>query len=177
MEAKNREWFLALAAGVCVFAFIGDRLVLSPVLEIWSTRSQRIAEVEERLKSGKVLVRRETAIRDRWREMEDRAFTSEVSEAEDRILKSADRWAQESGLGLSSLKPRVTQEDEGFREAEFSASGQGDIESISRFLYELERDPLALKLEEVQIGVRDKSGQDLAIEVRFSGLLLTGESL
>ena len=35
----------------------------------------------------------------------------------------------------------------------------GDLGKLSRFLYSVERDPMALKLESVELGARDKDGQ------------------
>ncbi len=177
MKTKNREWILAITAGVCMGAWVADSFILTPLANLWKSRTERIEELRKQLISGELLVQRETAIRERWDQMKARAFSSEMTEAEDRILKSANRWAQASGLGLSSLKPRVTQESEEFKKAEFSASGQGGIEPVTRFLYELERDNLPLKVENVQISTHDKTGKELALEVRFSGLLLAAERL
>jgi hypothetical protein len=177
MIAKNREWILAVAAGACIGAWVADNFILTPLTNLWQNRSERISELRKQLASGELLVQRETANRERWNEMRKNTFSAEVSEAEDRILKSANRWAQESGLGLSSLKPRVTQETEEFQKAEFSASGQGSIESVARFLYELECDDLPLKVEQVQISTHDKTGKELSLEVRFSGLLMAAEKI
>ncbi len=177
MTPKNREWLLAVTAGVCIGAWVADSFILTPLTGLWKSRSERIVELRKQLTKGQMLIEREDTIRKRWSDMKEHAFTSEVAEAEDRILKSASRWAQTSGLGLSSLKPRVTQESEEFKKAEFSASGQGSIDSVARFLYELERDDLPLKVEQVQISAHDKTGKELALEVRFSGLLLAAEGI
>lgn len=176
MTTKNREWILVITAVVCIGAWVADSFILTPLANTWKNRSERIEELRNQLTSGELLVQRETAIRDRWDQMKAKAFTSEIPEAEDRILKSANRWAQTSGLSLSSLKPRVTQESEEFKKAEFTAAGQGNIETVTRFLYELELDELPLKVENLQISTHDKTGKELALDVRFSGLLLTAES-
>jgi len=41
-----------------------------------------------------------------------------------------------------------------------------------RFLYSIERSPMALKLELVELGARDKEGQQLSLGLQFSGLVL-----
>lgn len=174
---RSREWILTVVAGACIGAWVADSFIFTPLTELWKSRSERIEELNKQLIKGEMLVKREDDIREHWSEMRRNAFTSGVPDAEDKILKSANRWAQESGLGLSSLKPRVTQESEEFQKVEFSASGQGSIESVARFLYELERDVLPLKVEEVQLGVHDKTGKELTLDVRFSGLLLAVEGI
>jgi hypothetical protein len=51
-------------------------------------------------------------------------------------------------------------------------NGSGDILSLARFLYELEKDPLALRIEDLEITARDDNGQQLTLSARFSGLKL-----
>jgi hypothetical protein len=48
----------------------------------------------------------------------------------------------------------------------------GDLGKLSRFLYSVERDPMALKLELVELGARDKEGQQLSLGLQLSGLVL-----
>jgi hypothetical protein len=43
---------------------------------------------------------------------------------------------------------------------------------VSRFLYDIERDPMGLKLETVQLTARDNDGQQIALGLQISGLIL-----
>jgi len=76
---------------------------------------------------------------------------------------------------VTSLKPRWSRKEKVFRKLEFRATAQGGIGSIARFLYELETDPLPLKVEDVVVTARDGRGDVLALGIRFSGLVLTDE--
>jgi len=58
---------------------------------------------------------------------------------------------------------------------ECRADGFGSIEAVSRFLYEIEKDNLPLRVESVEITARDNNGQQLALALQVSGLLLTPE--
>jgi hypothetical protein len=49
---------------------------------------------------------------------------------------------------------------------------KGDLGKLSRFLYSIERDPMALKLEFVELGALDKEGQQLSLGLQLSGLVL-----
>ena len=42
-------------------------------------------------------------------------------------------------------------------------------------MYELEKDSLALKVEELGVTARDAGGQQLALDIRFTGLQLSTE--
>jgi hypothetical protein len=58
---------------------------------------------------------------------------------------------------------------------ECRADAFGSIQAVSRFLYEVERDPLALKVEVVEIMPRDTAGQQLTLGLQVSGLVLNLE--
>ncbi|MFH1742612.1 MAG: hypothetical protein ABIH23_26710 [bacterium] len=175
MDFKGRERVLTIIAMLCLCALAGDKLVLSPLLHLWDKRSERIVELNELLSKGAVLLKREESMRQRWQEMRDNALLTEASGAEDGVLKSVDQWTQKSRVSITSLKPQWKQKDEEFAVLECRAAATGGIESIARFLYELEKDPLALRLEEVEISARDEKGETLTLGVCFSRLLLTEE--
>ena len=46
------------------------------------------------------------------------------------------------------------------------------MSALTRFLYEVEKDPLALRVESVEITSRDNDGQQLSLALQVSGLLL-----
>jgi hypothetical protein len=46
---------------------------------------------------------------------------------------------------------------------------------VSRFLYDIEKGPLGLKLESVDINSRDNTGKQLTLGLQVSGLVLTSE--
>ena len=51
----------------------------------------------------------------------------------------------------------------------------GDLGTLSRFLYDLEKDPMALKLESVELTARDNTGQQLTLDLHISGLVLASQ--
>ena len=55
---------------------------------------------------------------------------------------------------------------------ECRADAFGSIQAVTRFLYEVEKDSLALRVEAVEITARDNDGQQLTIGLQVSGLQL-----
>ena len=49
----------------------------------------------------------------------------------------------------------------------------GNLAAITRFLYDIEKDPLALKIDSVELSARDDGGDQLALGLQVSGLLLS----
>jgi hypothetical protein len=55
---------------------------------------------------------------------------------------------------------------------ECRVDGFGNLSALTRFLYDVEKDPMALKVEAVEIAARDNDGQQLSLALQVSGLLL-----
>jgi Tfp pilus assembly protein PilO len=172
MAAKRRERHLVIAALVCLGLLAGRSLVLGPIHEGWKARSVRIAELDGLVERGELLMDQSDAIGRRWAAMHERSLPADTSEAENKVIGAVGRWAADSRLTVTDRKPRwQLGEEEGGR-LEVRVSGNGDMRAIARFLYELERDPLALRLEDVSVRARDDRGAELALEARFTGLIM-----
>jgi len=46
---------------------------------------------------------------------------------------------------------------------------------LSRFIYDVEKDPMGLKLDSVDFSSRDNTGQQLTLALQVSGLALTAQ--
>jgi hypothetical protein len=44
---------------------------------------------------------------------------------------------------------------------------------VARFLHDIEKDPMALKLQNVELSSHDNNGQQLTLGLQISGLVLT----
>ena len=174
MNIKNREKLLLLIAGVVIALLAGDYIVISPLSQAWKARQDRIAILNKDLSDAEVLVNREKAIRERWSYMQSNALPANVAVAEHQVLSSIERWVQTSSIKVSSKKLGWRQ-GEDYLTLECQAEALGDIRSLSRFVYELEKDSLALKVEELGVTARDAGGQQLALDIRFTGLQLSTE--
>lgn len=172
---KNREKLLAYGAIGLFALFVADRLVFSPLVNAWKDRTTRIAELTQNLSRGTLLLDREQAIRNRWAAMKSDSLPANVSVAETEIYKSAERWAQESQVTFNGIAPQRRRADDEYPTLEYQLDASGSMETITKFLFELEKDPLPLKVENLEIAARDSTGQVLSLGVRFSGLLLTPE--
>jgi hypothetical protein len=176
MVIKNRERLLVLLVGIVVAVFLGDRIVLGPVRKGWVDRSTRIAELKKQVSQGTVLLGREQNLRQRWEQMRTNTLAENVSTAENEVLRAFERWSQESRISISSIKPQWKRGgDDDYVTLECRADAFGNISAVTRFLYEVEKDPLALKVESVEISARDSGGQQLELGLVVSGLQLNSE--
>jgi Tfp pilus assembly protein PilN len=175
MKINKRQQALALVAIVAVALLAGDRLVVTPLIRGWKDRAARIADLKKSVNQGALLLEREQTIRQRWGTMETNTLPSNVSAAENVVLKAFDRWSQDSRISITSLKPQWKRSEDDSMTLECRAGASGSMQALTRFLFELEKDPLALKVESVEITARDNDGQQLALALQVSGLLLNSQ--
>jgi hypothetical protein len=173
MNIHNRQQILAIAAAAIVGFFILDKLVITPLSKSWKERSTMIADLRKSITQGKATLEREPITRRRWNEMRRYTLPFGASPAEQEMLKSFDRWSQDSGISVSSIKPqwkRGTTDDYSVLECRVDAAGS--LANLTRFLYEVEHSPMALKVESVELAARDNNGQQVTLGLLISGLRL-----
>ncbi|MBE7502300.1 MAG: hypothetical protein HS113_18775 [Verrucomicrobiales bacterium] len=172
MKLQNRQQILALAAIGAFALLVGDRLVLTPLARHWNDRAARLTELQKSVNQGALLLEREAIIRSRWAAMQAACLAAEASAAENQVLKAFDRWSQASRVGVTSIKPQLKRStSERFANLECRVDASGNLSSITRLLYDIEADPMALKLDAVEITARDDRGELLTLGLLVNGLM------
>src|SRR5881397_2910947 len=157
MKIENRQRTLALVAITAVVLLASDRLILTPLTRAWKARAGRIAELKREVTQGGMLLERERVIRTRWSGMRTNTLPNNVSAAESEVLRAFDRWEQDSRISVTSKKPQWKRNEDDYRTFECRVDA-ARLPALTRFLYEVEKDPLALKVESVEIASRDNDG-------------------
>jgi len=172
MSPEKRQQLLAVIAVGAIALLAGDRLVRAPLFKSWTERSARIVQLRRDVEKGRQLVEREQTIRSRWENMRTNTLPSQVSAAESQVLRSFDRWSQDSRISINSIKPQWKSGADDHVTLECRVDAVGTLPTLTRFLYDIEKDPLALKVESLEITARGDDGQQLALGLQVSGLLL-----
>jgi hypothetical protein len=172
VETKKRQQLLIVVAVVCLSLLIGNSLVLDPLAKSWKERSDRIKTLRDQVTQGAVLMDHEQAIRRRWEGMRTNTLPVNTSVAEAEFYKAFSRCVQDSGVTQVSYRPQWKQNDD-YTTYECRADISGNIETLSRFVYELEKETLALKVESLEFATHDDKGQQLSLGIQLSGLMLT----
>ena len=119
-----------------------------------------------------MLLHREQVIRNSWDHMRTNMFPNNASEAENEMLRGFERWSQDSRISVTSIKNQWKRGEDDYVTLECRADAYGSIQALARFLYSVEQDPLALKVESVEITSRDNDGQQLSLALQVSGVVL-----
>jgi len=173
MQIKNRQQLLIIVAGVAVGLLLGDSLVFSPLVKLWKARSTRIVDLGKKVKNGEELLRRETTLQSRWNQMQANTLTNSPSMAEQQVLAAFDKWSQDARISVNSITPQWKRDNEDYQTLECRVDASGGVGTLGRFLFNIEKDPMALKIESVEITARDKDGQQLSMALQISGLVLS----
>jgi hypothetical protein len=173
VKIKNRQQTLTVLALTVVALFAADKLLLSPLTALWRQRSTQITELDKKVEEGKGMVRREKTLVERWEHMRTNTLPNNNSVAEQQVLKAFDRWAQDSRISVTSISPQWKHDADDFTTLQCRVEASGNLGTLSLFLYEIEKEPMALKLETVEITSRDNEGQQLTLGLQISGLVLT----
>jgi hypothetical protein len=174
LTGQNRQQWLAIAAGAVVALFALDKFVVTPLTRSWRQRNEAIAQLEKSITAGRLALDREQVTQRRWNDMRKNTLPANASQAEQEVLRAFDKWSQESRISVSSIKPQWKRgaTDE-YSVLECRVDAAGTLSTLTRFLYEVERSPMALRIESVEITARDSSGSQLALGLSVSGLRLT----
>ena len=175
IDLKNRQQLLAVVAIAAVALFAADRLIRAPLASAWNARAKRIADLRTQIHEGKALLDRQHIIQSRWRQMDSNTLTNNPSIAEQQVVQAIDRWRQDSHVTFNGVTPQWKHDDVDYMTYDCRVDVSGDIQTLSKFLYDVERDPLALKLESVEFSTRDKEGQQLTLAVQINGLVLLSQ--
>jgi hypothetical protein len=173
VQIKDRQKLLVILTITVAALFLADLLVLEPLWKAWKAREGKLNALRGQIARGRVLVQRERGLRNHWEEMTRKALTNNLSAADQRMFGAIDSWAQDTGVIINAITPGSKQDNDEYSTYDWRVDASGDIGRLSRFLYRAEREPLALRIQGIELSARDKDGQQLTLALQLSSLLLT----
>jgi Tfp pilus assembly protein PilO len=173
MKIKNRQQLLMIAAAAVLALWFLDSVVIARLTDLWKERSKAITDLHERVTRGKNLIDREQALHADWERMRINTLPIDESFAEEQVLKAIRKWERDSRVTITSISPQAKHDSEEYATIQCRIEASGTMDSMNHFLYDLEKDPMALKLELVELSSHDTEGQQLLLGLQVSGLILT----
>ncbi len=167
----NRQRLLLVLAGVGLLLLVGDSLVLTPLAGAWQSRSAELARLQKNVTEGRGIIERADRTQKLWAEMQAQALPKDPAKAEQDLITAFDRWGRAAGIELGAIKPQWKRgAAPRYSQLECRVDATGSLASLSRFLYEVEKSPLALRIDAVEFTARDDQGQRLSLGLLVSGL-------
>ena len=167
---NKREKLLLTVALLAVAILIGDRLVLGPLVNSWKIRNDKIEKLERDIAKGKTLLPRLKSSMKKWRTYVSDNLNSTNTIAEDEVLRAIENWTGDSGILLTSIKPQWQKHDDRYRTYDVRLVAEGTMREAVEFVHAIESDELPLKIEQLELASREKTGKLISVSVRFAGL-------
>lgn len=172
MKIKNRQDVLIAVTAGMVALYVSVNFILTPLGGWWSERQMEIKNLRGKIADGNTLLKRESAIRDNWQTKRANALPADNSLAEQQLVKSFANWAGDSGAQLTSIMPQWKNDSTNYMTLGCRVEAAGNLATLSRFIYDVERGPAALRLDTVELDARDNTGQQLTLGLEVNGLAL-----
>jgi Tfp pilus assembly protein PilO len=171
----KRQRILIIAAAVVVGLWLGDKVILSKLTEWWDARASEITKLQSNIADGKALIKQERVYRAKWDQMKTNALPDNQSVALEQISKSFHEWAEESGVTLDDVRPQWKIDADDHKTVSCRVGANGTLWMLAKFIYDIERDPVGLKIESLDFTAADNTGQKLSLGLQVSGLVLNSQ--
>jgi hypothetical protein len=171
MGLSKRERVILIAAIASVGLFVAVKFVIDPVQakrqELESQRQQLLGDLNE----AELLIDNQSRMQRKWSEMLSDGLRNEA-EAESRILTALREWSGAANMALSSIRPERVSSSRGLQEMIFTVAGRGSLESVARFLWQIETAVLPVKIKDMQLGSSSEAGDSMSLQLHLSALYL-----
>jgi Tfp pilus assembly protein PilO len=171
MVLSKRERIIFAVTLVCVGLLIISEFVVDPVLARLDEMETQRRQLRDELEEAQFLLANHGAMQRKWRALVSDGLRSDA-EAESKVLTALREWSGNAGLALSSIKPDRIASDKGLQEMIFTVAGKGTLESVSRFLWQIETAALPVKVRDIQLGSGSESEGTMSLQLHLSALYL-----
>lgn len=175
MKIENRQQLLVVLVIASAALLVGNTLIYEPLTKWWAARSKQIATLRQQVNDGQQLIKREAGLRRRWDSMRTNTLSSTRSLAEQKVNQAFDNWSRETGVTMTGFMPQWKNDADEYSTVNCRIEATGNLAALAQFLYEIEKDPMALKLDSVELSARDNTGQLLTLGLQISGLVLASQ--
>ena len=172
MVLSPRERSIALATLVVAVLLVADRFVATPALARFDEIKRQKAALAMEVQAMEDLLARRDAMQLRWRTMLDAGLAADPSAAESSVFHALEKWSSESGVRLPSVTPQRSTTDKGLQEIAFTVAGKGDVQAVGQLLWLIEQAAMPVKINSLQLGSTNASGQELSLTLKLSVLHL-----
>jgi hypothetical protein len=174
MNLPHRQRWLLIAAGSAVALLALDRLVFTPLTDHWKARSAEIAALQKDIAAGRSAIERAQRTQGLWADMQANALAQDPAQAEQDVLSAFEKWRASTNVELGSMKQQWKRgANDKYSVLECRVDATGSLAALARFLYEVEKSPLALRIDSLELIGRDEQGSKLSLGLLVSGLRLT----
>jgi hypothetical protein len=172
MKIKNRQDMLVMLVVVAAGLFVGVNFIFTPLQNWWLDRQAQVHQLQAKVKEGSQLIRREDGIRSLWADTRNHALPPSMSQAEQQFLSAMGGWLQDSGAVVTSIMPQWKIENTNYMTLNCRVETAGDLGALSKLIYAIEKGPLEVRLDSVELSSHDNAAQQMTLGLELNALAL-----
>ena len=167
MTLKAREKILLYVTIGVISLFVMERVFFYQFRKKLKNLYQQIKVSEANLRTGLEVQKRKETILAEYQKYQTYLTTPNVSDG-DRVasfLKEVERIAQESGVSIINLNPKNEPlQLVDYKQYTVDLRIEGDVEAVVDFLYQIQKSPLLIQLENLSISAKGEDAALLRVE-------------
>jgi hypothetical protein len=169
----DRQRWLVIAAASMVALYLLDSIVVEPLTKLWKTHSAEITLLRNSVTAGRATIARAAQTERVWAEMQANALPKDPTQAEQEVGMAINRWIVANNIEVTSFRSQFKRGGtDKYSLYECRIDAIGNLSTISRFIYELEHSPMALRVDSLELTSRDDGGSKLTLGLIITGLRL-----
>lgn len=170
---SNREkiglYFIGLIS-VCAVLFY---VIIEPVWKKWQDLNESINLNEQKLlKNLKILSQKDQIVELYNKYASDIKMKGSVEEETAVILSEIENIARSSNTYITDIKPQKVKDMEFYKEYFVELEAEGDIVSLTRFIYGLQSSKQILKVRQLRLNAKEDAGDKLQGYMVISKILI-----
>jgi hypothetical protein len=174
LEIPDRQRWLVFAAGALVALLVLDSILFTPLTRMWKEHSTEIATLRKKVTEGRALIASGPQVERTWLEMQRNALPKDAAQAQQEVFTALEGWARTANVQVDSQRSQWKRGGtDKYSLFEYRVDATGSLPALTRFLYELERSPVALRVDSVDLAARDESGGKITLGLIVTGLRLS----
>lgn len=177
MRFKNkREKMIAIVTGCVLGLVLIYTEVVSPLMASQDSLTKEIRTLEAGRDLDNRILNKAHSQEKAWAALTHGQLPANQSAAESQLLDNLFKWAQASRLTITSQKPERTEKEKDLMRLTYRVAGNGGMEQIAAFLWEIQNAKIPVRISDVTISTRKDGTDDLSINVGISTLFMTADT-
>jgi len=169
---KREKLILTVTIAVVSLAIVYS-FILEPIYRKFANLDLEIKSKQIKLRKNLSLVRERDAIQDEFKQYSQYFKTNRTEEEEmAQALSLIEKIGNDSGVYLSNVKPQKVQEVGFYKVIIIEIRFQADMNSLSKFVYDLQSSPLLLKVARLDIGSKNENTSLLQGSILINKIIL-----
>jgi Tfp pilus assembly protein PilO len=173
MAFTKREHLIILITAIAVILLVADKYCLSPMLDHYSQRKQNMEKLRTELQQSMAAIDRKNILQKQWDRMKESGLTEDSEQMESSVLRYVKDSSLKNNIILSSVQPDRVSVSHDVEEMEFIVSGSGSMDSITKFLWDMETMNFPIKIKTFQLGSNDESARQMSLQVKLSSICIS----